>query len=128
MLCLEHYRNNRDNNSWRGASANLAARPRHLSLALDWLFEESPLASQLTPQRAAVIGHSLGGYTALAAAGGRPMAFAHETPDGAACRVEVQIEQRLAALVLLAPAVAWFVEPGSLSAVRLPVLMLTADA
>ncbi|MBL0161421.1 MAG: alpha/beta fold hydrolase [Bryobacterales bacterium] len=127
VLLPEHPRNNRNNNELAGTAAILANRPRHLRLVADWAFLDDALAAALQPGAFSIIGHSLGGYTALAAAGGAPTAFPHESPDHVSRPIEVTPDPRVNALVLLAPASPWFMAPGALSAVRVPILMLTAE-
>ena len=121
VAMLEHPRNNRNNNDLAYTAANLENRPRHVRLAIDWAVAEF---GTLPP--VAIVGHSLGGYTALAVAGGHPAAFAQECPDGKARPLAVTPDERVKALVLLAPAAAWFLAPRAFSDVRLPILMLTA--
>jgi predicted dienelactone hydrolase len=94
---------------------------------MDWIYKSAEFRPRLRPDAVAVIGHSLGGYTALALAGGEPTAFGHETPDGQPRRVDVETDSRVKALVLLAPATPWFLSPGSLHGVRVPILLWTAD-
>jgi predicted dienelactone hydrolase len=127
VLMIEHPGNSRSDNSLADTPANLGNRPRHLRLALDAAFAEPALARHLVPGRAAAIGHSLGGYTALAAAGGRPLALPDQTPDRVAHPVPVDPDPRLAALVLLAPALPWLMAPGALADVRIPLLVRTAE-
>ncbi len=50
------------------------------------------------------------GYTALALAGGEPTAFEHETANGQRRAVTVVHDARIRALVLMAPAAAWYAE------------------
>lgn len=119
----EHARNNRNDNSLAGTAANLANRPRQLRQVIDAIVTE-PF---VLPGGVVVIGHSLGGYTALALAGGSPSAFAHETGAGQPLAISVAVDERVTALVLLAPATVWYREPGALANVRVPVLMLTAE-
>jgi pimeloyl-ACP methyl ester carboxylesterase len=102
----EHAGNHRGDNTLAESPENLARRPRHVSLVLD----------AMDAGRAAVIGHSMGAYTALAAAGGQPR-------DAAGQPVEVVADARVAALVLLAPVAYWYVMPGSLARVTAPVLL-----
>ncbi len=90
----EHPGNNRNNNDLAGTDANLVNRSRHIRMVMDWEFAKSGAV--------AIIGHSLGGHTAL---------------DVAANAARVR------ALVLLSPAAA---PPVTLAAVRVPILMLTA--
>ncbi|HEY2206410.1 MAG TPA: alpha/beta fold hydrolase [Pseudonocardia sp.] len=121
----EHPGNNRDDNSLAGTARLLAERPRQLRLVVDRLLTDRDLAPE--PGRVALVGHSLGGYTALAAAGGLPRAFDRETADRQARAVPVVPDPRAAALVLLAPAAAWFGHPGALGEVNLPIRMFTAE-
>lgn len=123
----EHPLNNRNNNDLAGTAANLANRPRHIRIVIDWALSNAGFQSCLMPNHVALIGHSLGGYTALAAAGGLPTAFPHETPEQQPRAIEVTPDERVKALVLLAPATVWFMAPGALSDVRVPILMLTAE-
>jgi predicted dienelactone hydrolase len=74
----------------------------------------------------AVIGHSIGGYTSLAVAGGRPMTGPYEA-EGSGRPVPTSPDQRIRALVLLAPACGWFGTPGSLVDVEVPILLFTAE-
>lgn len=119
VIVPEHPRNNRNNNELAGTAVNLANRPRHIRSAIDWAF------STFGPSEAAIIGHSLGGYTALTVAGAQPTAFPNETPNQQPRAIEVFPDDRVNALVLLAPATVWFMAPGALDRVRLPILMLT---
>lgn len=116
----EHYGNNRRNNELDGTLENLALRPRHASLTIDAVASHDLFRECVQGDNVAIIGHSIGGYTALAAAGGKPC-----SQDGK--RVEVLSDPRVRALVLLAPATAWYLPEGSLSGVRIPILMLTAE-
>lgn len=123
----EHPRNNRNHNELAGTAAILANRPRHVRLVIDRVLSHDVLGPvSATPPTVAVIGHSLGGYTALALAGGLPTAYPNETPSGRSEPVAVAADPRVTALVLLAPATPWFAAPGALAAVRLPILMITA--
>ena len=123
----EHPYNNRNDNSLEGTVQNLAYRPRHLRMATDWFFENKMFKEKLMPNAVSIIGHSLGGYTALAAAGGVPTSFPHETSDGKPQLIEVTQDHRIKSLVLLAPASVWFRAEGALRAVNLPILMLDAE-
>ncbi len=123
----EHPGNNRNDNSLEGTVRNLTDRPRHLSLAIDWFREDERLRRHVRPDAASIIGHSLGGYTALAAAGGVPTSFARESPDGTERVIEARPDPRIRALALLAPATVWFRAEGALRAVDVPILMLDAE-
>jgi len=120
VLMPEHPGNNRSNNELAESPANLSNRPRHLTLAMDKVCADEALGPWVDGDRVAVVGHSMGGYTALAIAGGRPA-----TQEGE--WVSVTPDDRVRALVLLAPATPWFMGPGALSEVRVPILMLTGE-
>jgi predicted dienelactone hydrolase len=81
----------------------------------------------LLPDTVAIIGHSMGGYTALAVAGGVPTSFPRESRDRRPRKIEVDPEPRVKALVLLTPATPWFMAAGALHEVRLPILLWTAE-
>jgi predicted dienelactone hydrolase len=120
-----HARNNREDDALAGTAELLAARPEQLRQAVDVAAAE--LGTHVDASRFGVVGHSLGGYTALAAAGGRPRTTATETPGAPGRPVPVRPDDRVAALVLLAPATPWFAHEGALADVRAPVLMLSGE-
>lgn len=121
----EHTGNSRTDNSLAHTVANLANRPRHIRRLLDAIFADPELGPRLAPGEVFMIGHSLGAYTALALAGGRPTCFPHESADGQPQPIPVVADPRIRALVLLAPATPWFMRQGALSDVDLPILMYT---
>lgn len=116
----EHYGNNRNNNELENSVRNLQLRPRHVSLTIDNLISESSFAENISTGEIAVIGHSMGGYTALALAGGNPW-----TKDGE--RIEVSADPRVKAIVLLAPGAGWFYHPANINKITVPILLLTAE-
>ena len=122
----EHPFNNDRDNRLQGTTENLIYRPRHLRAAADWFFD-SAFAACLRPDAVSIIGHSLGGYTALALAGGVPTSLLHEAEDGLPRRIQFAPDHRIKALVLLAPATVWFTSAGALSEVKVPILMLAAE-
>jgi predicted dienelactone hydrolase len=105
----EHIGNSRSENSLEKTAANLENRPRHLSLTIDAAFADPIIGPHLLKERVGIIGNSIGAYTALAVAGGRPRASPHETPDQHPRPVNVQPDSRVGALVLLMPATFWFI-------------------
>ena len=123
----EHPGDNAGDHRLSGTAVNLENRPRHLRLAIDGLFADAVLGRRLRPGEARLIGHSLGGYTVLALAGGRPTCFAAEAEDGRPHAIPVTPDPRVKALVLLAPATVWFMAPGALAGVTAPILMLTGE-
>jgi predicted dienelactone hydrolase len=124
-LLVEHPRNNRNNNELGGTATILANRPKHIRAAVDWAFNQ--FAGNLKSASIAVIGHSLGGYTALALAGGLATSLPNESPDGKANAIEIEADPRVKAIVLLAPATPWLSGPGALSKVHTPILMFTGE-
>jgi predicted dienelactone hydrolase len=120
-----HHANHHDDNSWHNTPANLVARPRHLSLAIDGLLAE--FGAALRPNWVAVIGHSLGGYTALALAGGQPGSLPHEHTDGTPQPIPTTPDARVRALVLLAPATVWYRAAEALRNVRVPILLMMGE-
>jgi predicted dienelactone hydrolase len=127
VALVEHPGNSRSDGSLAGTAANLENRPRHVRLVLDAVFEDEHLRPRRAPAGASVIGHSMGGYTALAVAGGRPSALPHEVPAGGERAVRVVRDPRVRALVLLAPASVWYMADGALAEVALPILMRTGE-
>lgn len=116
----EHAGNNRNNNELEGSYENLVNRPRHVRLTIDAVSSDPQLSACVQSDNVAIIGHSIGGYTALAVAGGTPWSETRQ-------RVDVVADPRVRALVLLAPATAWYLPEDSLSQVSIPILMLVAE-
>lgn len=118
VAMVEHYGNNRNNNELENTEENLILRPKHISLTIDKLLTDSFFSEHIIEDKIAVIGHSMGGYTALALAGGIP-----RTREGE--KIETTPDQRIKAIVLLAPGAGWFM--NGLDNVTIPILMLTAE-
>ena len=118
VVLVEHPGDSRRDPGLAGTAANLANRPRHVRLALDAAFADAAIGPTLAPGRAAVIGHSIGGYTALACAGGHPVALPNQAADGVARPVPVEPDPRVVAAALLAPALPWLMAPGALADVH----------
>ena len=116
----EHFGNNRSNNTLAESVLNLQYRPRHISLTIDFVLNNPIFAAHIDADKIAVIGHSFGGYAALAVAGGTPWTKER-------LRVDVQHDARVKALVLLAPAAPFFLAPNALKHVHIPILMYTAQ-
>ena len=127
VAMIEHPGNTRGDDALAGTAANLANRPRHVRRVIDAAVADSHVRAHLRADRVAVIGHSLGGYTALAVAGGRPMSLPNQAPDGVARPVDVTPDPRVRAVVLLAPALPWFMVDGALDEVRAPVMVRTGE-
>ncbi|MPS47425.1 alpha/beta fold hydrolase [Methylobacillus sp.] len=131
VAMIEHPGNNRVDNQFMGKVENLQYRPRHLRLTADALYGDAVLGPHLQAGRIGVIGHSMGGYTALALAGGTPWyppeAFQPDYRGPAPAVVDVEHDDRVKALVLLAPATVWFMPEHALEDVDVPILMLSAE-
>ena len=126
VALFEHPGNSRRDNSLAGTAANLENRPRHISLVIDAVVSDPVLRNHVAPTGVGLVGHSIGAYTALAVAGGKPWAAPHESEDGKARRVSVVPDARVSSLLLLNPATFWFVA-DSLKDVRVPILILTGE-
>lgn len=61
-----------DNYADQSKSTDMANRPRQLSVLIDYMLTASPMQAALDPQRVGAFGFSSGGFTVLAAAGGKP--------------------------------------------------------
>ncbi|RII34277.1 alpha/beta fold hydrolase [Clostridium chromiireducens] len=118
VAMVEHYGNNRNNNELENSEENLILRPKHISLTIDKILSDSFFSRNIIKDKIAVIGHSMGGYTALALAGGVP-----RTREGKI--IKTSPDQRVKAVVLLAPGAGWFL--NGLDNVTIPILMLTAE-
>jgi predicted dienelactone hydrolase len=123
----EHPFNNLRDNSLAGTVENLRNRPRHIRTAIDWFFDSNRFAGFLKPDTVSIISHSMGGYTALAVAGGVPTSTPDESPDKQPQKISITPDTRVKSLVLLAPAAVWFREAGALKEVDVPMLILVGE-
>jgi predicted dienelactone hydrolase len=121
----EHPFNNRIDNSWDDRFENLVERPKTISKVINAIANDERFS--VNGAQSAIIGHSMGGYTALAVAGGKPMAFARNTEDHVERAVPIVKDERVRAIVLLAPATPWFRQERSLSDITIPILMFTGE-
>jgi predicted dienelactone hydrolase len=122
-------------------------RPKQVSRVIDAVLGDGTLGSHAEPQRIGVVGHSNGGYTALAVAGAKPSTSAvavhcREHPDdvrfcasgGAATReatreighVPELRDPRVRSIVLMAPNAAPFTDEA-LAKVTVPVLVYAGE-
>lgn len=118
VAMLEHYGNNRNNGSLENTVENIQLRPKHVSLTIDHLLADPFFAAGISKDRIAVIGHSMGGYTALALAGGLPYTLEGQP-------VEVNSDNRIKAVVLMAPGAGWFNHDHN--HVTIPIMLLMAE-
>ena len=68
----EHTGDNWQDDRNAGRPANWRRRPGQLSAVLDRLLEDAEFREHIDPKRVGAIGHSAGGYSALALIGGKP--------------------------------------------------------
>jgi predicted dienelactone hydrolase len=127
VLLPTHPGNNRDDNHLADTADILVQRPRDVTAVLDWAASPDGFPGQADVRRVGMVGHSLGGYTGLALAHGRPHSIPGDMPGVPPRPIPVSADDRVAALVLLAPAAPWFIAEGSLDDVRVPILMLTGE-
>lgn len=116
----EHHGNNRNDNSLEGQNINLTLRTRHLHLVIETFLSEPELMIHSDSSQIFMIGHSMGGCTALTVAGAIPWSRDRE-------KIEVTHDERVKALVLFAPAAAWFQHPDSFENVNLPIFVFSAE-
>ena len=122
-------------------------RPKQVSRVIDALLEDTELGSHIQRDRIGVVGHSNGGYTALAVAGAKPspaasIAHCRQHPDdsrfcsfgGTATREATRNvgeipnlrDSRVGAIVLMAPNAAPFTD-DALAQVAVPVRVYGAE-
>ena len=122
-------------------------RPKQVSRVIDALLDDAQLGSHIQRERIGVVGHSNGGYTALAVAGAKPspaasVAHCRQHPDdsrfcsfGGAATREAALkvgdlpdvrDPRVRAIVLMAPNAAPFTD-DALARVAVPVRVYGAE-
>lgn len=140
-----HPKNNYQNNSAEGTISNWTDRPKHLSASIDAILANQEIAENIDNSKIAVIGHSAGGYSALAVAGGTAdtshiIELCTSTPqanepfcglvrenklDKAVIRNRQ--DKRVKAIVMMAPVGVLFRSKNALDKVSIPALMLRAE-
>jgi predicted dienelactone hydrolase len=132
----------------RGPAAYLDERPRHVSRVLDALLGDPQWSDRIAKDArgplVGAVGHSAGGYTVLALAGGRfdvarlsAHCDAHRTEDPILCRRvgpnpprsgarSSAADPRVRAVVALSPLGAVF-DPGSLESIAVPTAIYVAE-
>ena len=127
VIALEHPGDRLKDDALYGKEATLRNRPRHVKLGIDAAFDHPVVGPCLSERGVGMFGQSMGGYTALAIAGGRPGVDAKHADDGVQKIVDVVHDPRVRALVLHAPTAFWFRHPGALANVDLPMLLLEPE-
>jgi predicted dienelactone hydrolase len=142
-----HPRDNFEDRTGVGSVAVWVGRPRQVSRVIDGMLKDEALVAHIQRERVGVVGHSSGGYTALAIAGAKPSMSAlvehcRAIPQdvrfcsfgGAAAReaalrggdIPDVHDRRVRAIVLLAPHAALFTDEA-LSNVGVPVRIYGAE-
>ncbi len=135
-----HPKNNYQNNSMAGTLENYINRPLHISVSIDRISKDKSLATSVDFDKLAVIGHSVGGYSALGATGAKGdtkhiidlcTKLKINAPFCANDKLKSQKilnkkDKRVKALVLLAPVGILFRDKNSLDDVNVPIFMLKA--
>lgn len=140
-----HPKNNYQNNEAQGTTANWVNRPLHIRASMDALLSNTEFSKSIDAHKVAVIGHSAGGYTALAVAGGvadtkHIIEFCENNPKsnepfcGQVKENKIEpkeikniADKRIKALVLMAPVGILFKSEQALSAVNIPAFILPAQ-
>lgn len=120
VLAPEYPGDNRNDRSLANTDTAAERRPGQTSRALDALLADPRFRDHADPLRVVMVGHSMGGFTALALAGAQPWSR-ERRPLGTAP------DSRLRAAVLLAPATEWFAAPHALDRVTVPLLVFLAE-
>lgn len=110
--------NNRNDNHLENTNDNLICRLKHISLTINEMFSDNRLGKSINADKIAVIKYSMGGA-------GTPLGIGRWVPrtkEGK--KVEVALDTRVKAIVLLAPETGWFI--NSLEKVTVLVLLFIA--
>jgi len=131
-----------DNYMDQSKATDMANRPRQLSVLIDYMLTASPMKAAIDPQRVGAFGFSSGGFTVLAAAGGKPdlsrtLGHCRAHPDYFDCKLTAAHplsmsavlptwthEPRIKAVVSAAPALGYAFK--DLSKVTMPVQLWRA--
>lgn len=128
----EHPFNNRNNNEHADTIENMINRPEHIRLTIDAITSDHRWSQAAQKNKVALIGHSMGAYTALALSGGVPHTK-HQIEHDPECKItlsqEITVEPdpRIKALVLFAPAAGWFLSAHALEKVKIPILIFSSE-
>jgi predicted dienelactone hydrolase len=132
-----------DNYADQSKATDMANRPRQLSVLIDYMLTASPMKAAIDPERVGAFGFSSGGFTVLAAAGGKPnlgliaphcqarpefydcKLSAANPPSSAAMSAAWTHNTRIKAVVSAAPALGYTFE--DLSQVTMPVQLWRAS-
>lgn len=140
-----HPQNNYLDNSSEGKVENYVNRPKHITASIDKALSIPSLSSHIDTQRIAVLGHSIGGYSALVASGAiastkelidlcqnmSELSDPYCAPVFANLLTQTVIvnskDSRISAQILMAPVGAPFLAKGSFENVNIPTLLLVSE-
>ena len=120
VVSPEHPGDNRNDRSQSNTDRAALHRPRQASLAIDAVLDDPLLGAVADASCVCAVGHSMGGYTALALVGGRPWSRSGQP-------IPTRADPRVRAAVLLAPSTDWFLAPNALADVSVPLLVLAGE-
>ncbi|MCP4119068.1 MAG: prolyl oligopeptidase family serine peptidase [Desulfobacteraceae bacterium] len=155
VVAVLHPHNNCKDNSAARKNRNWIDRPKHISAAMDAILNHDGFKTFIDKDRIGIIGHSAGGYTALAVIGGKPnpdnicahcgkhgedtvfcgrpaifsniMGWFSSQGAGGGTIMENTHDPRIKAAVLLAPVGVLFNDEHSLARVNVPVRIYRAE-
>lgn len=140
-----HPKNNFKNNEYEGKTINWENRPKHIISSINTLLSNKNISKSIDKEKIAIIGHSAGGYTALAVAGGvantkhiidlckekatlnEPFCSLVKENKIKSKKIDKPFDKRIKAIVLLAPVGVLFKSKNSLEKVNIPTLILKAQ-
>lgn len=133
-----------DNYKDQSRATAMADRPAALSALIGWMLESSPLKARIDPDKVGAFGFSSGGFTVLAAAGGKPhlskmpghclahpknfdckLTGSHPIPAGAMTAQWVH-DSRIKAVVSAAPALGFTFGKDGLKGIKAPIQLWKA--
>ncbi len=120
VVSVEHPGDNINDRSLFNTDLAAERRPEQVSIALDAVITNPFFQASSDVNRIGVIGHSMGGYTALALLGAHPWSRTGKP-------LNVKADNRFRTAVLLTPATDWFLAPGSLIDVSAPMLVIAGE-
>jgi predicted dienelactone hydrolase len=120
VVCPEHPFDNRNDRSRVNTDEAARDRPRHLVHTIDALLAHETWGAHIDAQYIGAVGHSMGGFAALALGGGQPWSMQRVPLDTVA-------DARIGTAVLLAPAIEWFRAHRALDSVRIPLLTMVGE-
>ncbi|MDP8169789.1 hypothetical protein QJU96_00585 [Pasteurella skyensis] len=140
-----HPNNNFRNNSAEGTIQNWKNRPLHIKATINSILSNNKILNHINVDKIGIVGHSAGGYTALAAAGGKAdtshiinlcinnpkinepfcgLVKENKLPSESILNIG---DKRIKALVLMAPVGILFKSENALSNINIPTFLLRAE-